>query len=813
METRLRSHSYDSSFLNHRKDDSDLVTLEPPSLSGEETPRRRAAEAPPVLRTNFGKTLTYLPPTTPGWDIYRQNSLKSDVEPVEDDKSVPFDQEVSETNHVKDERLSVDAQEMLDAEYQHRLEPKVSPTDVKKFPGRELQRQISDNRPFDEPMPTKEYSRTTLTDFEESPNRTPRNRRPYDSDQDWRLQVPPPRISGPTSSLFYPTSEEDADLSLEVQMNGNGPRSNLDSSYETFVVPTDQEDATDATWTEIREPATHGDDDSLFDFGAKGRRQSQSAMNSKRRSRNARRSQPLYETDDTSLDQHYGEQSLPRSLPLYETDDTSLDQPYGEPPLRDRFEERSYRAWTKRKAAQRGKASQDANEQATNQESERSSQGAQAPRGRDSQIEPPSVSFGKGHTVQYYNPDPAVDDTLETSTLGGRSLNSYYTKSAESEMEDLIKDIFLIGSARASNPGRRKLKYSPAVQQRLAGDQAVDDDTLETIFDEVDDETQETSKESTRQVDSYGVSSTTATDPSSVPDPSSVNSLLVPASKGVDSKGKVEDDPLAHVWDFLFGVAGAKKSDSTSKDTTTGAKKESSVTAGGLGDLLSFASDVLLGPSPTELGDEPVERKKSTRENVTNIAVKSGVKPARVALEEDLRLLQLAVQAARCSHRIRGHEFDESYSIKISSDIKFCVVDLEMPLGLIFQENETGCWVTKVLPNGSASRNGKVQVADQLAAIDGVSAIDMKVGDLANSVTGKKSEVELTFLRYVGKLHPVVGSVMEEGYEVPARAQSNQVAVKQRRGFGLRQSVNPTAQQLEKRRFRLFGRKKSANRE
>jgi hypothetical protein len=74
------------------------------------------------------------------------------------------------------------------------------------------------------------------------------------------------------------------------------------------------------------------------------------------------------------------------------------------------------------------------------------------------------------------------------------------------------------------------------------------------------------------------------------------------------------------------------------------------------------------------------------------------------SLEEDLRLIELAVQAARSFHKLHGFVFDDSHEIDIVSEIKFIVVDLCLPLGLIFQENECGCWITRVMPAGTAAK-------------------------------------------------------------------------------------------------------------
>jgi len=108
--------------------------------------------------------------------------------------------------------------------------------------------------------------------------------------------------------------------------------------------------------------------------------------------------------------------------------------------------------------------------------------------------------------------------------------------------------------------------------------------------------------------------------------------------------------------------------------------------------------------------------------------------------------------------------------VDINSEIKFSVVDLVLPLGIIFQENEKGCFVAKILPEGSAARTkGDVQIGDQLAAVDGTSAIDMTVDEIAKMVRVKKQVVELTFLRYIGPMRPEAGTIVqEEGYEIRA---------------------------------------------
>lgn len=47
----------------------------------------------------------------------------------------------------------------------------------------------------------------------------------------------------------------------------------------------------------------------------------------------------------------------------------------------------------------------------------------------------------------------------DDDTLAGRSMHSTYTKSNMSECEDFVKDLLFIGSGKATNPGRRQLRY------------------------------------------------------------------------------------------------------------------------------------------------------------------------------------------------------------------------------------------------------------------------------------------------------------------------------------------------------------------
>eukprot|EP00579_Thalassiosira_antarctica_P013778 CAMPEP_0201947032 /NCGR_PEP_ID=MMETSP0903-20130614/54725_1 /ASSEMBLY_ACC=CAM_ASM_000552 /TAXON_ID=420261 /ORGANISM="Thalassiosira antarctica, Strain CCMP982" /LENGTH=1813 /DNA_ID=CAMNT_0048490153 /DNA_START=42 /DNA_END=5484 /DNA_ORIENTATION=+ len=135
--------------------------------------------------------------------------------------------------------------------------------------------------------------------------------------------------------------------------------------------------------------------------------------------------------------------------------------------------------------------------------------------------------------------------------------------------------------------------------------------------------------------------------------------------------------------------------------------------------------------------------------------------------DEDNYLLQQALAAARAIHHVQGVEYDETQDINVSTDIKFVVATVSLPLGLLFQEHEIGVWVSRVVPDGNGAKKG-VQHGDQLAAINGNSSVHTTIDEVACTISGTPVDigVELTFLRYVGPLRPVPGSIIQEGFEV-----------------------------------------------
>lgn len=92
---------------------------------------------------------------------------------------------------------------------------------------------------------------------------------------------------------------------------------------------------------------------------------------------------------------------------------------------------------------------------------------------------------------------------------------------------------------------------------------------------------------------------------------------------------------------------------------------------------------------------------------------------------------------------------------------------------MVFQEHEIGVWVSRALPNGNGMKKG-IRHGDQLAAINGNSSVHTTIEEVARTIssTPDKKGVELTFLRYSGPIHPVPGSVTQEGFEVTDKAVS-----------------------------------------
>jgi hypothetical protein len=135
-----------------------------------------------------------------------------------------------------------------------------------------------------------------------------------------------------------------------------------------------------------------------------------------------------------------------RELPEGDADDTSIESATQKRRSPNGLQERAQQAWRSRQKKN---------------SSLRSNRDPELPRATN------NVSFRGADTVQYF--DPHVDEATDETgiSMDEKSLNSEYTKTLESEVEDMIKDIFFIGSGTSSQPGRRKYKYKHDVKKRL----------------------------------------------------------------------------------------------------------------------------------------------------------------------------------------------------------------------------------------------------------------------------------------------------------------------------------------------------------
>jgi len=177
-----------------------------------------------------------------------------------------------------------------------------------------------------------------------------------------------------------------------------------------------------------------------------------------------------------------------------------------------------------------------------------------------------------------------------------------------------------------------------------------------------------------------------------------------------------------------------------------------------------------IGPNNALLRSKKVKRKSEASEEqdhdrrlIIDNQNESGHQTSNIG--DGSELVQLALYAARSVHKLRGVEYDESFAIDMYKEVKKCHVTLELPLGIIFLENDGGCFVTKVSPDGSAARSRGVLVGDQLASINGSSSSKMKVDDICDAIgrSTDPSQIKLVFLRYVGPFRPSAKALLSEG--------------------------------------------------
>merc|ERR1719183_2407952 len=160
--------------------------------------------------------------------------------------------------------------------------------------------------------------------------------------------------------------------------------------------------------------------------------------------------------------------------------------------------------------------------------------------------------------------------------------------------------------------------------------------------------------------------------------------------------------------------------------------------------LVDYANNLLFG-----------EAEQSAPQGNTELSLGEGDKKRG---RKEAGLVELSVCAAKAKHWTVGAIFDEGAEIDVVNDIQFNVITTALPLGVLFQENSAGCWIAKVFNSGNVANAGngrEVEVGDQLASINGNSAIFLTVDEVCDMISSSPNTdaIELTFLRYVGPLH------------------------------------------------------------
>jgi len=350
--------------------------------------------------------------------------------------------------------------------------------------------------------------------------------------------------------------------------------------------------------------------------------------------------------------------------------------------------------------------------------------------------------------------------TYDDDTYAGRSMHSVYTKSNESEVEDLFKDIFFVGSGKATNPGRRELKYRRENKDRIKEQQKRERDRREEYSSDEDDETISLEDQGTNGDEKKAARMTPLKDgkqqqqqQQSVDDDDEGSRMDSTVSRGTYEEEE-EVDPFAVTYnyceDLIFSL-GKACGLTTPKSAAEGNKKDSSIESIKMDNELSAF--------------------ESWEQYVTDLIFRVDGKGEEEGGNEEKReaLLQLAINAARIKHLLQKSEYDEMHNLDVGKDIKIVFTSIGLPIGIVFSESPSGCWVKRIFDSGHAAtsfRGDKIQVGDQLASINGVSAANTNVAEvcklLANSPNS--DDIELSCVRYIGPLRPA--SNEQQGYEV-----------------------------------------------
>jgi len=355
----------------------------------------------------------------------------------------------------------------------------------------------------------------------------------------------------------------------------------------------------------------------------------------------------------------------------------------------------------------------------------------------------------EGSSTAYSSTPLGREGSTANSSTGKTSNSGGYTKSLESELEDFIQDLLFVGNGKQCKPGRRQMERAPPVRNQT-------------------DKTKPEEKTFASCEDEEGWNSAQDDSMAETKDETFLDSLdyieynlknlfgaFFPLGEDVDASSMTKDSI-----------------DSYSTSSTSLQKESKALSFNGFVELCLDAKAIFgancdasaygLDPPRKHKGRRGNRSGSSTTRSAASYLTSKGYTENTPAppLENDLRLTVLAFEAARSLHKINGYVFDKDYEIDIVSDVKFSVVRLELPLGIIFEENDWGCWVTEIKPGGNAGATKRVNPGDQLAAINRISAIHVKLDELVKKIKESESnQIELTFLRYVGPLRPAPGTV------------------------------------------------------
>lgn len=389
----------------------------------------------------------------------------------------------------------------------------------------------------------------------------------------------------------------------------------------------------------------------------------------------------------------------------------------------------------------------------------------------------PRVSFGPENTVHTFQHE--FDMYSEHSESA-----AFEEKTIGSDVEDAIKDIFMIGALGACNPSPRKIRYNKdASFERRDSKESYNDSDDEDEGDKSDEDSVNAAPQQTSVLseDVEEKLKRVATNEDSDVFYETMLSMVegglgamsawfaTSSAKVGEREGTEEAQSELGNNASTFASTFSAESLSPMKDNSRSrSSRKSPPNDGAMEGVFESMSDYILGPEKSESFDDEIdvesEHPRDEGEFDTNVATKAAseddedeIQKKTKSLEDDPRLLELAKQSALCMHEVLGVTYDESRGVDIS-DVKFIVVVLSLPLGIIFQEDYSGCWITKIMPNGNADQSGKVEAGDQLAAINGDTAIGMKVDDICAAISAAAAvskEIELTFLRYIGPFRPM----------------------------------------------------------